>query len=70
MLATGRGLGLRTACGKAPRKDLYARERDSVDVVHASNCGRAQWYAKADEGAVKDSCGERGGDQEGTKRGA
>jgi hypothetical protein len=55
MLATARGLGLRTACGKAPRKDLYTRERDSVDVMRASNCGEARGYAKANEDAVKDS---------------
>jgi hypothetical protein len=30
MLAISRGFGLRTACGRAPRRDLYAREKDRV----------------------------------------
>jgi hypothetical protein len=59
MLAIARGLGLRTACGKAPSRDLYARERDTVDVVRAGIRGWAQGYAKANEGAVKDSAVKR-----------
>jgi hypothetical protein len=36
MLTVVRGLGFRTACGSAPKRDLYAREKDSVVVAEIS----------------------------------
>jgi hypothetical protein len=36
MLTAVRELGLRTACGRAPRRDLYAREKDRVVEVSAN----------------------------------
>jgi hypothetical protein len=44
MLTIVRELGSRTACGSAPKRDLYAREKDSVVVADMGVlCCGSQW---------------------------